>query len=93
MIIQDGAGGRLSWVLMMKEVMSYTDLFLDSLREPLCGLLPLAKPQMARSRGDRAIAHGNLSSSMRDNYSEFGVSEVSTNDNSRADALESLSFL
>jgi hypothetical protein len=30
------------------------------------------------SRGDRAIAPGNLSSSMRENYGELGVSEVST---------------
>ena len=35
---------------------------------------------MARSRGDRVVAPGNLSSSMRENYSELGVSEVSTYD-------------
>jgi hypothetical protein len=34
--------------------------------------------KMSRSRGDRAIAPGNLSSSMRENYGELGVSEVST---------------
>jgi len=31
--------------------------------------------QMARSRGNRVIAPGNLSSSMRDNYHKLGVSE------------------
>lgn len=34
--------------------------------------------QVDMSRGDRVIASGNISSSMRDNYGELGVEEVST---------------